>query len=300
MKTLIIAAMIFFAGLAAAAEIPQTITVTIPFAAGSSTDNAFRPIGVELEKRNFKVIRDYRPGAGGVVAMNYFKKQVNDGSRIMFTGTGNLVGAVLTHKDIIEYDIGDFEFITSASTFYFGILGNPSKSTDLTAFIKDMGKLGNTSNGQLLYINRLAKATNAKPQVIHYKNVGQLLTDVMGGYIDYTFLPMEAVSPFYNETPKRLNVIGITCEKRLPQFADIPCVNELVKGYVVDGTRGIILPKGASPEILASYTKLMKEILATADVKEYYRKNYLYMDEKDFGSKALIQHILDGRKQYLK
>ncbi|RYH22222.1 MAG: tripartite tricarboxylate transporter substrate binding protein, partial [Alcaligenaceae bacterium] len=66
----------------------RPITIVVPAAAGSFTDDAARIVGQRLAERLRKpVVIDNRPGANTVIGVEYLIKQKPDGYTLMFTAS---------------------------------------------------------------------------------------------------------------------------------------------------------------------------------------------------------------------
>src|SRR2546427_13284601 len=80
-------AILAFAATAVQAEYPdKTITLVVPFAAGSATDQLARALGTELTTLTKQpVVVDNRPGASGFIAAQLVAKAASDGYTVFIT-----------------------------------------------------------------------------------------------------------------------------------------------------------------------------------------------------------------------
>ena len=92
------------------------------------------------------------------------------------------------------------------------------------------------------------------------------MTDLLGGRIDYMFLPVHVA--LQHIQAGKLRAIATGSDKRLPQLPDVPTLAEAgLKGVDVDMWYGFFLPKGTPTDIVARLNREVAAILNTPEAK---------------------------------
>ena len=93
---------------------------------------------------------------------------------------------------------------------------------------------------------------------VPYKGTAGAVTDLLGGRIDYMFLPVHVA--LQQIQAGKLKAIAAGSDKRLPQLPDVPTLAEAgVASGNVDMWYGVLAPKGTPPEVVS---RLNQEIAA--------------------------------------
>src|SRR3982075_4075685 len=96
---------------------------------------------------------------------------------------------------------------------------------------------------------------------VPYKGATQAATDVAAGQIPVGFQGLGTVAPLVRGGQVRL--IGVTTEKRLPQFPEVPTVSESgLPGFFFNSWFAILAPAGTPKEIIA---RLNAEVVKGVD-----------------------------------
>ena len=131
----------------------------------------------------------------------------------------------------------------------------------------------------------IEKAAGVKFTFIPYRGGGEIATQLVGGHIDSDVNnPIEHIANWRAGEVRPLCVLD---SKRMPfktkivgamSWYDIPTCREqgLDAEYLM--LRGILMPKGVTPEQLAYYVDLMKKVKATPEWKEFVKRG-AYKDE---------------------
>jgi tripartite-type tricarboxylate transporter receptor subunit TctC len=103
---------------------------------------------------------------------------------------------------------------------------------------------------------------------VPYKGATQAATDVASGQIPVGFQGFGTVAALVRAGQLRL--IGVTTEKRLPQFPDVPTVSESgLPGFFFNSWFAILAPAGTPKDITA---RLNAEVLKALGDPEVRRK----------------------------
>jgi tripartite-type tricarboxylate transporter receptor subunit TctC len=101
---------------------------------------------------------------------------------------------------------------------------------------------------------------------VPYKGATQAATDVAAGQIPVGFQGLGTVAPLVRGNS--LKLIGVTTEKRLPQFPDVPTVSESgLPGFFFNSWFAILAPAGTPKEIIAKLNVEVLKALADPEIR---------------------------------
>jgi tripartite-type tricarboxylate transporter receptor subunit TctC len=101
---------------------------------------------------------------------------------------------------------------------------------------------------------------------VPYKGATQAATDVAGGQIPVAFQGLGTVAALVRGGQVKL--LGVTTEKRLPSFPDVPTVSESgLPGFHFNSWFAILAPAGAPKDIVARLNAEVLKALADPDVR---------------------------------
>src|SRR5260221_6616038 len=144
-----------FASAAKAKSYPaKPIKIVIPSPPGNTMDIMTRLIGPKITERvGQQIIVENRPGASGMLGLEFVARAAPDGYTIAAGQGGNLTVLPHTSKSITYDPLKDFAPIAVSTTNYLGIVANPEvpfKSVaEMIAYAKaNPGKLTVATNGE--------------------------------------------------------------------------------------------------------------------------------------------------------
>ena len=98
------------------------------------------------------------------------------------------------------------------------------------------------------------QSTGTEMLHVPYKGTAGAVTDLLGGRIDYMFLPVHVA--LQHIQAGKLKAIATGSNKRLPQLPEVPTLAEAgVTGDNVDMWYGVLAPKGTPPEVVDASTR---------------------------------------------
>jgi tripartite-type tricarboxylate transporter receptor subunit TctC len=252
----------------------KPIRMVVGFPPGGGTDVVARILAPRLgEQLGQQVVIENRPGATGTVAAAMVAKAPADGYTLMMGHVSvNAIAPSLFRN--LGYDvIKDFSPIILTASVPNFVAVHPSfevKSVkELIAYAKaNPGKLTfpSAGNGSTPHLSGELFKTLAGVNLVHvpYKGSGQSMQDLLAGQHLVAFDTVAAASGFVRAG--KLRAIGVSSPKRLPDFPDVPTVEEDgVPGYQVATWYGAFAPAGTPPAIV---NKLHTEFLRAMQVSE--------------------------------
>jgi tripartite-type tricarboxylate transporter receptor subunit TctC len=243
----------------------KALTIVVPFAAGSGTDQMARAMGQALtEAYKLPVVVDNKPGANGFIASQFVARAAPDGyTLLMTTNTTHAANEHLYNK--LPYDpVKDFSPVILLAKGYMALLVNPASPIKTVADLlaearRRPGKLsfGSGSSSSRVGSELLRQMAGLDVLAVPYKSNPFAITDLIGGQIDFMFADAPTAVPQINGG--RLRALAVSGSKRLASLPNVPTVDEAgVKGYEVSYWTAVYLPANAPGPIV----KKLNEMLA--------------------------------------
>jgi tripartite-type tricarboxylate transporter receptor subunit TctC len=102
-------------------------------------------------------------------------------------------------------------------------------------------------------------------QHVPYKGTGPAITDLMAGQIDAIFDGLPASTPYVKAG--KLRLLAISAPQRLPNFPEVPTLNEIVPGVAGFAWFGLSAPARTPREILERIEAEVQKIVALPEVR---------------------------------
>jgi tripartite-type tricarboxylate transporter receptor subunit TctC len=263
-----------FAIQAYAAFPDKTITVVVPFAAGSGTDAVARVVAQGIaEKLKQAVVIDNRPGANAQIGAQYVTQAVPDGYTLLITtATSHSANPALFKK--LSYDpVADFTPIARTGSMPFVLVTRPglaAKSVqELIAYARaNPGKVSfaNTNGTAMVAALALAKLAQVELLNVGYKSAPQAMTDVLGGQVDFYVVDFALALPHIRSG--KVTALGLAQNKASRILPSVPPLAQTIPGLDLIAWNGLFgpakLPK-ATTQLLAV---CVHEVMNDAKVQE--------------------------------
>ena len=256
----------------------RPIKMIVPLAAASAVDVAARIVTQKMaDNMGQQIVIINQAGASGLIGAEQVARAAPDGYTI-----GGFNDSVMTmvpnlHSKMPWDILKDFEPVSLVATVEWGLIaGNNTgykTAADLIAAAKAApGKINYSSGGpgspQHLAMAMFASSAGISLTHVPYKGATQAATDVASGQIPVGFQGLGTVAALVRGGQLRL--IGVTTEKRLPQFPDVPTVSESgLPGFFFNSWFAILAPAGTPKDIIA---RLNAEVLKAVGDPEVRHK----------------------------
>lgn len=253
----------------------RPVKIVIPFAAGSGSDIVGRLLAEELRKplgQSFVV--DNKPGASAQIAAEFVAKAPPDGYTLLLTtNTAHSANPYLFRR--IAYDpVRDFTPIARISyTPYVLVVRTDSgvgSVAELAARLK--ARSGQLNYGYGNSTSQVAGAafvqrTGAIATAVPYKSMPSVLTDLLGGRLDFAFADLTSVHGHLKGG--ELKPIAFSLDRRASQLPDVPTVSETqgFAGYEVTSWIGLVGPAGTPREVVERLNTEINRVLARPDIR---------------------------------
>jgi tripartite-type tricarboxylate transporter receptor subunit TctC len=261
------------AAMPAKAEIPcGTAKLIVPWGAGGGTDVIFRILVEAANKHGAKpqiqVVNI--GGQGGNKGAKEAVKAKPDGCTL-FAIHQSALSSFLTGR--VDFTWDAFEpvaLMTRTPTIYGANANVPySNLQELQAYAKEHpnevlagGTLGSTSHFAML---ELQDAMGVEFKHISYDGTRQRMTALLANNIQLGEINLASAKK-YIQTGE-LKALAITTEERNPEIPDVPTAKEQGFDLVIGVDRGVVLPKGASKEVVDYYIDILRKVANDPEVQ---------------------------------
>lgn len=257
------------AGTARAQAKRLTIVLTVP--PGTASDTLARLVGEQLRTRLGRtVVVEPKPGAGGVVAVQYMRQFDPDGSYLLLAPSSAIALLPLfTSKPGFDSDRDLVPVVDGAAAPHTITVNSALKISTFAEYIDwikrnpTQGSIGTPSLAGLasLLVHEIRKTCNVDVQHVPYKGGSPLLADLLGQQIPAS----ASVLPDYlaDHRAGKLRILAHASEKRTSLAPAIPTFTELGFPSMVAVTSfGFFAKAGTDPAIVAEYNTAINEALS--------------------------------------
>jgi len=270
----------------------KAVRVVLPNATGSGVDTITRTAQPALAKALGKpVVIENQAGAGGIVGIQTLTRAAPDGMTLSVV-SNNVVIFPSVYKTLpfeLPADITPIAIVGFTPIVLVVNAKVPAKdSKELIALLKSQpGKVnyGSSGNGTILHLAAEIFLDEAGVKATHvpYKGVGPMITDLLGGQVDFVTAALPSVQQHL--ASGSLRAIGVGTAKRVPAAPDIPTFAEQgLPGYVVEAWFAVIGPKGMSAAEVKHVNEAVVATFADPAVKEAMAKqgNVINVSTSDY------------------
>lgn len=257
----------------------RTITLVVPFQAGSGTDTVGRILAEYVGKAlGQSVVVENKAGANGTIAANYVARAPADG-HTLFLSTNTPHAAAATLMKSISFDpIKDFAPISKVGNYTFVLAVHPSVKAnsvkDLIALAKEKpSELSYASGNSTGIVSAERLKTKAGIEVLHvpYKSTPGALNDVLAGRVSMMFIDL-APGLAHIEAGS-LRPLAVTTRERSPLLPSLPSMLEAgVPDFVIDSWAALFAPANTPPEVISKLNGAVRQVIAQPEVKQLFAK----------------------------
>lgn len=251
----------------------RAIRLIVSFPPGGSSDSITRIVQPFLEKKlGQTVIVENRPGAGGMVAIDYVAKSAPDGYTIAVGGAGalgtNLGLQTMPYdpkKDVVGITgLASSPFILAASNKY---KGNNLKDVIASAKAGEKVSIGHGGNGTLMHLTSemLLQEAKINATLVSYRGMAPVMNDLIGGHVELGIVdPPSAKSAL---DAKAIKPIAVTSKTRAAMLPNTPTFAEAgLPDFVSTGWFGVIAPRGIPQDAITKLNAAFVEALKDPEI----------------------------------
>lgn len=262
----------------------RTVTMIVPFPAGSAVDTLARAVGQALsEALGKQFIVDNRAGAGGSIGGAAVAKASADGYTLLFGTPAPIALNKLMYKGMTydsEKDFTPVVLVAKSPLIVTTRAEFPAKTfEELIAYAKqnpDKVNVGHPGNGTLGHITSelVQRSVGVKMTNVPYRGTSPLMTDLLGGQIDVAIDFMPTYVPLVSSG--KIQALAVTTSQRAAQLPAVPTVQETgFKGFEASAWYAMVAPTGTSPEIVNKLNSIVNSFLQSEKGKAILAQNAL-------------------------
>ena len=258
----------------------RAVKFILPVATASGVDTITRAAEPALSKAlRAPIVIENQPGAGGIVGTSALVKAPPDGYTLSIVSNNHVIYPSV-YKSVPFDPIADITPIAVIGSTPIVIVVNskvPARNAqELIALLKaNPGKYnyGSSGNGTILHLasEMFLDEAGVKATHVPYKGVGPMLTDLIGGQVDFGALSLPSVQQHLKSGA--LRAIGVGAAERIPAAPEIPTmVEQGLPNYLVEGWFAVIGPAKMQPADVKRIHDAFVTAFATPEVKEAMAK----------------------------
>jgi tripartite-type tricarboxylate transporter receptor subunit TctC len=209
------------------------IKATIPFGAGSATDVVprlvFDRLAAELGQ---PIVIDNRPGAGGTLGTALVAKAAPDGYAILAHSSALTIAPAIFANLTFDAtkDLASVLMIGSSANVMIVPASRPWKTVQ--DFIADAKakpgtiSFGSVGTGSAVHISaeKFRLAAHIEATHVPYRGGAEVITDILGGRVDFYFCPLATALPLIRDG--KVRALVVSTDKRVADLPEVPTPSE--------------------------------------------------------------------------
>ena len=259
----------------------KPIRLVVPFAPGGSTDIIARSVGQKMAERlGQPVLTDNKPGASTTIGTEFVARSPADGYTMLLVPVP-FVTAQYTFAKLGYDSRRDFAAVSQLINIPLVIAVNPARveARTLGAFVAamkaqpgkfSMGSPGEGSHSHLAF-ELFRMQTGVDALHVPYKGSGPVITDLLGGQIDFATAALPSVQGHIGTG--KLRAIGAYPAQRTPAAPNVPTFSEQgLANFEVEAWFGVLGPKGMGAAAVKKVHDALVAAFADPAVREAMAK----------------------------
>lgn len=263
---------------AAAQDYPERmVRVVSVSSAGTGADSYTRLLAKYLgEKLGQSFLVDNRPGANMMMAGEYVAKAAPDGYTLLLATSGTMAANPNLFKHLPYDPRKDFTPIARLSMLPVAIVvpaTSPYHSlSELVAGARARpGRLnyGTASAPSQVAVAAFNEAAGIKAVNVPYKGMANMITDLIGGTMDYGLTDVASAVP--QVQGRKLRALAVMSPSRMALLPEVPTLAEAgVAGVQVASWTGLFAPAGTPQPIIDKLARLSLEFVNSPAARTHY------------------------------
>ena len=253
----------------------RPVRIVVNFPPGGAADQIARPLAVALqEKLGQPFVVENKPGANGHIGVTEVARQPADGHTLLMSSGGAITVNGQLNPAISPNPMQALEPVAPAAVVSVYLVVKPAiPASTLAEFIgharANAGKLnyGSPGTGSSPHLAGEMFNLTAKVKTTHvpYKGAAPVVTDLLGGQLDFAFDPGVGLQ---HVKAGKLRLLAVGSPRRHPAYPDAPTVAEVVGGeFDADTVFGLYAPAGTPKNVIALLNREISAALQTDALK---------------------------------
>ncbi|HXF66921.1 MAG TPA: tripartite tricarboxylate transporter substrate binding protein [Burkholderiales bacterium] len=266
------------------------VEITVLFPAGTSADVTARMLAQGLAKQlGANVVVVNRPGAGGAIGYKHVAAQKPDGYSLVWNS--NSISTTF-HSGQLPFDYRAFDPVARVLLESVVVaVRSEAKWKSLKELVADARSrpgaitVANSGVGSHTHISAVAlfKAAEAQVTDVPYA-AAQIVPSLVGGHVEAVVQFPGALAGHVQAG--RIRLLAALSAQRDPAFPEVPTARELGIDVALDAWRGIAVPRGTPPAVIAALERAIRETVQSADFAAAAEKLYVrpgFLPAAEFG-----------------
>ena len=272
----------------AVATTPPITSIVVGFPPGGGNYLVANIIATAADKAGYPTVLDIKPGAGGIVGMNYCASRVADKNLLCIASQAQYVHGAILSPDIVKYNSEKLTYVKMIGYSPSVLVTRASNQKPFAELIDDMKKnkpvkFGSAAVGYSILTQWLFSNTPTSNGILaDYKGAGPMIIDILSGTIDYGFVPYTVVKSQVDSGA--LRIVATWPDKNVPVLSKYPNIQQYVKEMEPDsGLLGFVLGEGADPEQVKRYNSLLTTLMQDPTVRNQLESSGFFMSDPKLG-----------------
>lgn len=252
----------------------KPVRIIVPFAPGGAIDVMARLLAGRMQEAlKSSVIVENRPGAGGILGMDYAARQPADGHALLYNTNGQAI-APAVYKSLPFDPLRDFIPVTQLFASNLLLAASPKTSVSdlrgLIALAKDKrGALnyGSSGVGNPLHLTMelLKLRTGMDMRMVPYRSDGEIVNALLGNSVEAAVLPV--VTAKEHVLAGTLRGLGVTAARRA-RGLDVPTLAEQgLDDFDAGGWQGLFAPAGTPAPVVRRIAAEVKKAFEAPEMQ---------------------------------
>jgi tripartite-type tricarboxylate transporter receptor subunit TctC len=253
----------------------KPVRIVVNFPPGGAADQIARPLAAALQdKLGQPFVVENKPGANGHIGVAEVAKAAADGHTLLMSSGGAITVNGQLNAKIAPDPMKALDPVAPVAVVSVYLVVKPSvPAATLAEFVAharaNPGKLnyGSPGTGSSPHLagEMFSHAAKVKTTHVPYKGAAPVVTDLLGGQLDFTFDPGIALQ---HVRAGKLRMLAVGSPKRHPAFADVPTVAEgLGVDFDADTVFGLYVPAGTPKDVVALLNREINAALQTETLR---------------------------------
>jgi tripartite-type tricarboxylate transporter receptor subunit TctC len=278
-------------GLAQEAWPTRNVRFIIPFPPGGAADLVGRLLAAHFQTALGRpVVVENRGGAGSTIGVDVLAKSAPDGYTIgLINIAANAIVPAVRRQPLPYRPVEDFAPISNLAVTPALLLINPQRLpnvnsvADLVAAAKarpEAINFGSSGVGSSLHLGMELFMAKAGIRMTHvpFTGGGPLLQALLAGTIEVSLDVAATTAQLLREG--RIKALATTSPVRMPDYPNLPALNESFPGAELASWHGLAAPAGTPAPILARLAQETQAFLRSPETIERYKTSFLEMPQQ--------------------
>jgi tripartite-type tricarboxylate transporter receptor subunit TctC len=257
----------------------RPIQMVVALAQATTADIIARVYAEKLSQRlGQPVVVQNRPGAGGTIASQVVASSAGDGYTILMTNSAHSINPALYRN--LPYDsLRDFVGVALVADSPALVVVNPQVGARTLKEFVDLAKqkpgafnYGSAGVGTATHLAGAYFASRAGVDIVHvpYKTSPELITDLLSGRIQATFVPPAFLLSQIREG--KLLALGVSTAESMREPLEVPSVRRAANvDYEYSTWYGFLAPAKVPAASLQMLAQALQQAGESKDLKDRYR-----------------------------